>query len=105
MPAIQMPMTIHMEDGTTYEVIVDQRDVSAFEVQPFGRPFKQVDEVIFTFMRWTAWHAMGRNKLDMPSWMSWKDFDKKCIEVTDQGQEGEEEQKVDPTIPAASADI
>lgn len=100
MPAgLALDYTVHMEDGTKIEVTVDQRDIAAFELQPFGRSFDAVKPVIFTFMRFTAWHALHRRYKTYKG--SWEDFQLECVEVTDVQQSGEV--AADPTPADTSA--
>jgi hypothetical protein len=99
MPGLILPMTIHLVDPTReIHVDVDQRDIAAFELEPFGCEFSASRARIFTFMRWTAWHAATRLKLlDM----TWEDFGQYCIEVSDFAPDAQV--AVDPTAADPSA--
>ncbi len=95
-------MIVEMEDGRTFEIVVDQRDVAAFELEPFGSPFTQVAPRVMTFMRWTAWHALVRTKALSPRVYTWPEFNVECVEVRDPEEAVSSE--VDPTTPDTSGD-
>lgn len=104
MPGISIPMTAVMTDGTEHKVVVDQRDVAAFELE-HRISFNRVHtECLAAFMRWTAWYALRRAaKIDVT--MKFKDFNEKLDYATDEPDEGEEaEPEVDPTNPAQSGE-
>jgi hypothetical protein len=68
-----------LEDGTTFEVHPDQRDVAAFEVQPFGGGFSEMLVARpFTFARFTTWSAAKRAKQTR---LTWDQFNAQCVEV------------------------
>jgi len=88
-----------MADGSSFEVVADQRDIAAFECQPFGLPYFQFPARPFTAMRWMGWHAgkrQGLHKID-----TWDDFDAQCEYATEITSEDEEPDS--PGNPAASA--
>ncbi|MBQ1042366.1 hypothetical protein KBX03_07590 [Micromonospora sp. C72] len=76
-----LELRAEMEDGTTYDVVADQRDIAKWEVQDFGRPFRaSLDECPHMLFRWLAWSALTRrSEIDL----SWTDFDAKCVEAGD----------------------
>lgn len=92
---------IAMDDGAAFEVVADQRDIAAFEREPFGCSFFAMASRPYTFYRWTAWHAAkraGSTKLD------WEGFDARCMEVDDiTPQPAKDDDSGDPGHPAASA--
>lgn len=85
-------------DGATWEVEADQRDLAAFELEPFGVPFYALGTRPFTAARWMAWHAGVRAKLTP---LSWDEFCTACVEVEDITPEDVTEP--DPTRTVASA--
>lgn len=83
-----------MEDGTTHDVVADQRDIARWEIQDFGCPFSQLDTRVMLAMRWLAWSALKRRgEIDM----TWDQFDAQCIEAGDIPDEESE-------LPADAAD-
>lgn len=103
MPALQFEYEVLMEDGTKYQVVTDQRDIAAWEVQEFAVPFREVGERINLFLRYTAWHALKERRGEID--LSWKDFSKQCVEVADLSALGDDEPagQVDPTTQDQSA--
>jgi len=101
MPGISIPLQVKLDDGTEYKVVVDQRDIAAFELQPFGCSYTQVAASrIMTFMRWTAWHALRRTgQIDRKT--GWATFDEQCEYASD--EEPAEEGSEDPTSRDQSA--
>jgi hypothetical protein len=59
-------------------VVTDQRDVAAWEIQPFGCPVGIARSRMFTFLRFICWHALKRQ--GALEW-SWEKFDKRCALV------------------------
>ncbi len=67
------------EDGTTFTVTADQRDVSAWEQAEFGSDFTTaMEHRQFTFLRFTAWNALTRRG---ETKLTWDEFDRQCVEV------------------------
>jgi hypothetical protein len=98
MAALQLKLHVEMRDGTEYDVIADQGDVSEFELMPFGTSY--VDGLrsrVMTLMRFCAWSALFREGRITAEW---DDFKKALLEVSDQTAE---DATVDPTIPDQSA--
>ncbi|MFD6770884.1 hypothetical protein ACFWC6_32215 [Micromonospora chalcea] len=95
-------LTVEMEDGTTHDVVADQRDISKWEAQDFGCPFEAIPQrTPMLAMRWIAWSALSRRGLTD---LKWPEFDAECIEVRDFEGDGEVQAKeADPTNPAPSA--
>ncbi|MER5703477.1 hypothetical protein ABT023_16250 [Micromonospora sp. NPDC002296] len=94
-------LRVEMDDGTTYDVVADQRDVARWEIQDFGCPIGQIDTRMHLAYRWLAWSALTRRQQIT---LSWPDFDRDCVEVidppdADEGTAGD----VDPGQPAPSA--
>lgn len=102
MPGIEIPIWVQMEDQTEYQITVDQRDIAAFEVQPFGVTFSKAATVLHTFTRWTAWHALTRTKKIK---MSWGVFSEQCVFASDvDPAELDKAVEPDPTRPDLSGD-
>lgn len=99
MPSLIIELGVEMEDGSTYKVVADQRDIARFEVQPFGFPAAQMEEKLsMGMLRFLAWSAMTRQQLTT---LKWPEFDAKCVEA---GPLDDEEPEVpanaeDPSIP------
>ena len=78
--ATTFELRAEMEDGTTYDVVADQRDVAKFEVQDFGCSARDMLSRIATAYRYLAWSALTRRgEIKTP----WQEFDAQCVEVTD----------------------
>jgi hypothetical protein len=90
MAGIKYTMDVEMEDGTTYTVDADQRDVASWEMQPFGTSGNDMGQRIHLGMRFMAWNYLKRTKAIK---LSWEKFNEECVEVHDAGA-GEE--SVDP---------
>lgn len=86
MPAIQFEIRVEMEDGNTWNVKGDQRDLAKYEVQPFYNP-----ELRMTMTRFIAWSASVRNGLTK---LKWPEFDAQCVEA---GDVDDEDTELDPT--------
>lgn len=86
MPSMLIELRAEMEDGTTYDVVADQRDVAKWEIQDFGCPFSDIDSRSMLALRWLAWSALTRRGLIE---LKWDEFDAQCIEAGDPG-DGEE---------------
>ena len=85
-----------MEDGSTLDVMADQRDIAAWEVSPNGCSFLEVVHRPFAYARYVAWHAAkrsGQTTMDLATWEA------KCVEVDSLGDE--EEDSADPGQPIA----
>lgn len=106
MPGMAFPMRVELEDEEPQVVTVDQRDIAAWERQPFGCSFSVARErALVNFLRFLAWNAMRRQGLIDKS-MGWASFDDKCIEASDNVQpEDEAGDLPDPTKPDPSGDI
>jgi hypothetical protein len=80
MAKLVFELDVEMEDGHTFSVVADQRDVAKFEVQPFGFPWgDKVEEKMgmgtFRFLAWSAGTRQGLTSLP------WADFDAQCVEA------------------------
>jgi len=73
-----------MEDGTTYDVVADQRDVAKFEVQDFGCSAMELGSRMATAYRYMAWSALTRRGEIK---LKWLEFDAQCVEVSDMPDE------------------
>lgn len=91
MPATKSRLTVELEDGTTWDVTADQRDVAKFELQDFYAPDR-----IRTMVRFIAWNASQRQDLTK---LGWPKFDQVCVDVSGAA---DEEPDVDPTQPDQS---
>jgi hypothetical protein len=105
MPGMSWPMTVVLEGEEPRSVTVDQRDIAAWERQPFGCSFSVArDRALVNFLRFLAWNAMRRQGL-IDKTMGWATFDDKCIEATDLQTPEEAGELPDPTKPDPSGDI
>lgn len=96
MGAITQEFVVHYEDGTSAEVVTDQRDFAMWEIQPFGLPFGDSVRLRFhLFARWCAWHALKRTK---QTGLKWEDFNDIVVEVEPK-DEPEEPDPGEPTAP------
>lgn len=104
MARIAVELHVEMEDGTTYDVVADQREVSKWEVQDFGTPFPEIGERMHLGLRWLAWSALSRRG-ELPAVdgkpMSWEQFDALCVEASDP-VDVDEQGDPDPGQPAPS---
>lgn len=113
MASIVVEIRAEMEDGTTQDVVADQRDIARWEIQDFGCPFAAIDMRIHLGLRWLAWSALSRRNM-LPAVdgkpMSWEHFDAVCVEARDQADDDEEPAPgggfadADPGMPAPSED-
>jgi len=78
MATMLFELTVEMDNGNTYVVVADQRDIAKWEVQPFGGPFSQFEDKAMTAMRFLAWSASVRQTLT--PYTKWDDFNEHCIE-------------------------
>jgi len=98
----QLTVTLEGPDGPVapYEITADQRDIAAWEVQPFGCPVAMSATRIYSFVRFLAWHASKRKGLTKHGWDRWSDS---CLYVMHSDVEGDE--SADPGRTAPSAGI
>lgn len=90
-----------LDDGAIVKVVADQRDLAAFECEPFGVAFYQYQARPMTFLRYLAWHAGKRQKVHtIATYDAWGD---QCVRVSDLDEGGAEAPEVDPMTPVASA--
>lgn len=89
-----------MADGKTIEVTADQRDVAAFECEPFGCSYNEYESRVFTATRYLAWHAAKRDGLTKLSWTQWGE---QCVDVSEVKDKPDPEAS-DPGQSAASAE-
>jgi hypothetical protein len=92
--ATTVPFVITMEDGTWFDVRVDQRDVAAWEMQDFYDDSRSTVR-----MRYTAFNAASRTGKTS---LSWPKFNATCISVRFDDTEEETQIDVPPTRPAQS---
>lgn len=87
MPNIRFNFSVEMEDGTTYEVEADQRDIVAWEVHADGLNSLGYAH---TVQRYIAWNALKRKKVIK---ISWDTFNENCVEVVDRTGDDEDNSK------------
>lgn len=79
MATLLFELNVELEDGITYVVVADQRDIARWEVQSFGWPVAQMEEkVSMAFFRFLAWAASVRTQRTMDGYDAWS---AQCIEV------------------------
>ncbi len=79
MPSMLFELTVEMDDGQTFQVVADQRDIARWEVQPFGWPFVAAEtSMSMGFFRFLGWSAMFRQQLTT---LTWDTFNAQCIEA------------------------
>ena len=100
MPSLLFELYVEMEDGTTFSVVADQRDIARWEVQPFGGPFSGFEDKGMTGMRFLAWSAAFRQQLTT---LKWEEFNDKCVEAIPPGEEEEGEVPADAEDPGRPA--
>jgi hypothetical protein len=105
MASLTFELDVEMDDGATYQVVADQRDIARWEVQPFGWPIVKVeDHASMSFFRFLGWSAMFRQQLTT---LKWEQFNDTCVEVLpaddDEDGTGVPDDAEDPGRPAASA--
>ena len=89
---------IEFEDGSTIEVVSDQRDIAKWECMPFGTSWAEAPNKLFTFSRFRAWSAARRAKVFTDTW---EEFGEVAVEVSMVDEDGE---SPDPGQSAASAE-
>lgn len=92
-----VPFLVELEDGATWDVVVDQRDIAAWEMQDFYD-----DERTTVRMRYTAFNASSRTAKTN---LSWPKFNAACVSVTFNGSDSEADEadaEVPPTQPDPS---
>lgn len=102
MPGISIPLTAVMTDGTEHKVVVDQRDVAAFELEHRISFTRVHTECLAAFMRWTAWHAARRTGV-IDGRTKFAQFNEQLEYATDE-EEKETPAEPDPTKPALSGE-
>jgi hypothetical protein len=91
-----------MEGGATWDVVADQRDYAAWEIQPFGCPIAESFGRVFTYSRFLAWNAGRRGKLHS---LTWEQFADGCVSAESLDQDdADREGREDPGQSAASAE-
>jgi hypothetical protein len=59
---VRFDLTVTYDDGTEAKVTAGQREMAAFEAEPFGcGSIQALDAKPMTFMRYLAWSALRRN--------------------------------------------
>jgi hypothetical protein len=85
--AIKFNSNVEMDDGETYVITADQRDVSKFEMEDFFTTRRH------TMLRYLAWAASSRQKKTK---LSWEEFNEQCVEV---GDVKPDDEALDPGLP------
>lgn len=92
----KLPTIVRYEDGEEVSVTIGQRELAAFEAQPFARPGAR-----FLQLRYAAWDALRRagrlprgRKGEPVAFDAWD-------ELVDEVFDAEEEGEPDPTQPSA----
>lgn len=105
MPSMLIELRVEMEDGTTHDVVADQRDIAKWEIQDFGCPFSDISSRIMLALRWLAWSALSRRgrlpEVDGKP-MTWEQFDAVCVEASDMPAKDDGGEGLDPGQPAPS---
>lgn len=102
MSGLRFKIHVEPEVGDPFDVMTDQRDVAAWELEPFGGPIVEYRAKVYTFCRFVAWHALKRQGKTKMAFRNWSDTIVDCLERDD--VEGADEQQ-DPGTPAPSAGI
>lgn len=89
--------TATMADGSTIDVVADQRDIAAWEVSPNGCSSLEAITKPFAYARFLAWHAAKRDRRTTLTHDQWED---ECVQVDTTDAEGDDP---DPGQPVASA--
>lgn len=97
MPSIRYDFKVEFEDGAELPVTADQRDVAAWEIQPFGTSGTELKSRAYTAFRFMAYNALRRQGL-VDKAMGWKTFSDQCVEVTF-AKVDEDEAAPDPGLP------
>jgi hypothetical protein len=102
MSKLLFEFAVEMDDGETFQVVADQRDVARFEVQPFGFPFgTEVEKNLgMGTMRFLAWSAAYRQQLTK---LEWSAFDAQCVEAMPPDEDEVAEQPADASHPGQPA--
>lgn len=75
MAKLQIKLAAEMENGTTHEVVADQRDVAAWEAHTNGWDIATHAHMAARFL---TWHALNRTKKTA---MNWERFNSLLIEA------------------------
>lgn len=89
-----------MDDGTTYEVVADARDIRAWEAE-YGLSY-MATPLSFTEVAQVAYIAARRTGAIGDKYPSYKDFDAHCVEA--RGKPAQDRLFADPTRPGATDD-
>jgi hypothetical protein len=89
---------VTIEGQDSFEIVADQRDIAAFELQPFGCAFYEVGSRPFTFARFISFRAAKRNGKYTGTW---DEFCDQCVSV--ESLDEEDAPQPDPGSPAVSA--
>lgn len=71
-------VTVQPDEGEKFTVTTDQRDVAAWELEPFGGMVAEYPRKLFTFCRYIAWHQQKRTGKTRDNFQKWSDKIKWC---------------------------
>lgn len=92
--------TVVMEDGDTWQVVADQRDMAKWEVQPFGCSTQLAPtQSLVLWVRYLAWSGSVRHRHTVMTWEQWQD---RCLDVTEVEEPGGADDASDPGQPDTS---
>jgi len=91
---VRQRMTIEMEDGTTYDVEADGRDIRAWEAE-YAQSWLRTDTSA-TSVTQLAYLAGRRSGVLNGAWATYDSFDKSCVDVR---ARLDEQLVADPTPP------
>jgi hypothetical protein len=100
MAALQYHLIVKLEDAEPYEITADQRDIAAWELEPFGCAVAMSATRIYSFTRYLAWHASRRINKTKLEFRKWSDL---CVNVD--SADAEDDDSGDPGQTAPSAAI
>ena len=69
---MRFELTVTYDDGTVQKVVAGQREMAAFEAEPFGcSSAAAMDLRPMTFLRYIAWAALRRTTAGVPAYPKW----------------------------------
>ena len=85
MPTMIFALHVEMEDGTTYDVVADQRDLVRWERHPEGSAITNEAKVM-QMLRFLAWSVLQRTgEIDL----KWPAFDRQLVEAVERDDDEE----------------
>lgn len=98
MPTLIFPLHVELEDGTTFDVVADQRDLVRWERHPEGAAVGDESKMM-QMLRFLAWSVLQRTgETDL----KWPQFDRQLVEAApvDDEEAGVPADAEDPGRPA-----